>query len=261
MKNNAYTPIPTRLWRLFRLGLHVLRATVYIHLYFDRLDFNARAQYITHWSRHLLKVLGVTPTVQDTHNNLALTQHAVFIANHISWLDVFVMYHASFAYFIAKAEVRHWPIIGWLTRKSGAIFIDREKRRDTAKINTHINRLLTDGARVALFPEGTTSAGLSVQTFYASLLQPAIDAQANVIPITLRYLNSVGEISTHASYTGNTSFLRSAWQLVSHPKTTVVMVVGEAICCGNMNRKALSLQVHTHISTTLKKLDQSQAGC
>lgn len=249
---------PIRIWRLFRIVIHTLRAVTYMSLRFDRLDIDSRARYVMKWSQRLLKIAGVNTTLMDTHRTLQTTTRAFLIANHISWLDIFVIYQNSFAYFVAKAEIRHWPLLGHLTSKSGAIFIDRAKRHSTAKVNFQINDALDSGSRIALFPEGTTSEGITVQTFHASLLQPAIDNKANVVPITLRYLDSQGKASHHACYTGDTSLLCSLWRLVSQRQTKTLMIVGKAITCENIDRKTLSRHAYTQIAQTLEVLNETR---
>ena len=100
----------------------------------------------------------------------------LIVANHISWLDIFVLNALQPARFIAKAELQRWPVVGRLIANAGTLFIERERRRDTHTVNRHTVEALARGDVVAVFPEGTTSDGTGLLKFHSSLLQPIVDA-------------------------------------------------------------------------------------
>ena len=113
--------------------------------------------------------------------------NVLIVANHISWLDIFVLSSLQPARFIAKADLRRLPIAGRLIANVGTLFIERERRRDTHTVNRHTVEALTRGDVVAVFPEGTTSDGTGLLKFHSSLLQSAVDAKGHVQPIAIRY--------------------------------------------------------------------------
>ena len=86
-------------------------------------------------------------------------RRAMIAANHVSWLDIFAIASLRHTRFIAKSEIRDWPLAGWLAEKSGTIFIRRARRHDTARINALVHEALGEGDCVGLFPEGTTTEG------------------------------------------------------------------------------------------------------
>jgi 1-acyl-sn-glycerol-3-phosphate acyltransferase len=137
-------------------------------------------------------------------------------ANHISWLDVYALIAVCPARFVAKAEIRSWPLLGWLSRNAGTLFIERTKRSDTARINEHIGNALTTGDRVAIFPEGTTSDGTILRHFHASLLQPAMTVAATLYPVAISYTDTAGKTSKNAPYAG-ISMLKSVLQILTEP--------------------------------------------
>ncbi len=110
----------------------------------------------------------------------------LFICNHISWLDIAVLGGALDTAFIAKADVRQWPLIGLLSRRSGTLFIEREERHRVHHQAERISQRLKAGHSMLLFPEGTTSDGIGVLPFRSSLFEAAQHA-ARIQPIAIGY--------------------------------------------------------------------------
>ena len=123
---------------------------------------------------------------------------ALLVCNHVSWLDIYLIYAARRVHFVSKAEVRAWPVAGWLAHKTGTLFIERGRRADTARINAEMRTLMQSGAWVAVFPEGTTSDGRGLRRFLPSLLQPAVELNCPIVPAALRYRTLEGEYSARA---------------------------------------------------------------
>ena len=111
----------------------------------------------------------------------------LLVSNHLSYVDVIVL--ASFlpARFVAKAEVRRWPLLGPICRGFGTIFIDRSDRRDIPRVLAEIERAFDRGEGVILFPEGTSSAGESVLPFRSPLLALPARRGLPVHAAALRY--------------------------------------------------------------------------
>src|SRR5690606_21315559 len=99
---------------------------------------------------------------------------ALFVANHISWLDIFVINAMQPSHFVAKSEIRDWPVLGWLCAKAGTVFIARGRLRDVRRIYQGLVERLQVGEPVAFFPEGATSSQGSLQPFHANLFEAAI---------------------------------------------------------------------------------------
>jgi 1-acyl-sn-glycerol-3-phosphate acyltransferase len=93
-----------------------------------------------------------------------------FVANHSSWLDIFVLNSCARVYFVSKAEVSAWPLIGWLARATGTVFI-RRSRQDAAQQTEMFRARLRNGHRLLFFPEGTSTDGLRVLPFKSSLFE------------------------------------------------------------------------------------------
>jgi len=117
--------------------------------------------------------------------------------------------------FVAKAEVRRWPVIGWFSEKAGTLFIERARRHDTARLNRLMIDAMQAGDPVAIFPEAMTSDGSEVLKFHSSLLQPALDARAALHPVAIRYARGDGTLCAEAAYDGDKSLLDTLLLMVT----------------------------------------------
>jgi 1-acyl-sn-glycerol-3-phosphate acyltransferase len=207
------TPIPLRLIRMARLALHLLRGLAVAWLLFPRLSEPERAARTRRWSKKLLSILSISVREKNAKKNLP--RRCMLVLNHISWVDIFVIDAKFSATFIAKSEIRDWPLLGWLCTLVGTLYIERGKTSAARRASRAIAAKLERGALVAVCPEGTTTYGRSLEPFHAALFQPALDAVATLQPIALRYLDSGGTHTEAAGYVGETSFLESVWTIAS----------------------------------------------
>jgi 1-acyl-sn-glycerol-3-phosphate acyltransferase len=102
----------------------------------------------------------------------------LILANHLSWLDILVIGSIIPAAFIAKREVRSWPLVGRAASLQHTIFVDRTRRQQTGTANAEIAQRLAEGDPVVLFAEGTSSDGNRVLPFRSALVGAANDALA-----------------------------------------------------------------------------------
>lgn len=153
------------------------------------------------WSAALLDALGIELEADLTH----VVPGALLVANHISWIDIFVINAAIPSAFVSKEEVRHWPVIGWLATRNDTVFLRRGSRGHARIINEQIADILDQGKHVAVFPEGTTSDGRCLLHFHAALLQPALVAGRPVLPVALSYWELDGQRSLAPRYDGDIS--------------------------------------------------------
>jgi 1-acyl-sn-glycerol-3-phosphate acyltransferase len=99
-----------------------------------------------------------------------LRRDVLFLANHLSWLDILVLAGASGTAFVAKDDVARWPVVGWLAGLNRTVFIARSSRAAVKNQADALRTALAEGRPVALFPEGTTDGGVEILPFRASLL-------------------------------------------------------------------------------------------
>jgi len=188
--------------------LHVGTAMLLVGMAFPRAGTMTRARLTRWWSAKLLRILHISLEVHGARPDW-LQPNLVIAANHVSWADVYVINAVRPARFIAKSEIRDWPLVGWLCDKAGAIFIMRARRSHTAKINQVIHDVLAAGDCVGLFPEGTTSRGDMLRKFHSSLFEPAVVNQALVAPAAIRYRYPDGELCEAAAFIEDLSFAQS----------------------------------------------------
>jgi 1-acyl-sn-glycerol-3-phosphate acyltransferase len=141
---------------------------------------------------------------------------AMLISNHISWADIFVVDTVRPARFIAKAEISTWPVVGFLTRTTRTIFIERGRRHAVRETNQRIVDALLGRDLIAMFPEGTTGDGDRLLPFHANLLQPAIEARVPIIVGGLRYLDRRGRSTIAPAYTGDTTLMESLIRILGN---------------------------------------------
>ena len=203
-----------RAYRLIRLSLHLLYGCAVAGAVFPFVDGHRQLRIIKRWSRQLLAILRVRLHVHGRPPGGH--QPTVIAANHVSWLDIWVIHAVSPVRFVAKSDVRRWPLIGWLVARAGTIFIERSKRSDTARTNRTIVDTLARGERVGIFPEGTTTDGTHLRAFHASLFQPALGAGARVATAAIRYPLRDGAINLDVSYAGERSLVESLRLILRH---------------------------------------------
>ncbi|MGR3501274.1 lysophospholipid acyltransferase family protein [Pseudaestuariivita sp.] len=116
--------------------------------------------------RAALRLLGLKLTISGK----PLTGPGALVANHTSWLDIFVLNAPGRLYFVSKSEVAGWPGIGWLARATGTVFIKRDRKEAQAQTQVFEDRLAA-GHRLLFFPEGTSTDGMQVLAFKPTLFQ------------------------------------------------------------------------------------------
>jgi 1-acyl-sn-glycerol-3-phosphate acyltransferase len=226
---------------------------------FPLLPRPARLALTARWSRQLLDALGVRLRVSGSPIDGGL-----FVANHISWLDIYTINAFAPAAFVAKDEVRRWPLIGWLSAKSETIFLERGSRSAAVRAKEHLVEQLRLRRRVGVFPEGTTSDGSRVQPFHGALFQSAIDAGVRVAPVAIRYTDAKGAISMAPAYVGDTSLWQCFRAIVTSSRITVHAAFLPTLDAGSSDRRHLAHRAHTAITHALKltpsQQDQSDAN-
>lgn len=155
--------------------------------------------------RLALMIVGVRVKVRGR----PMTKPGAIVANHASWLDIFVLNAADRVYFVSKAEVAAWPGIGWLARATGTVFIRRD-RRDSALHKLLFEARLRAGHRLLFFPEGTSSDSLRVLPFKSTLFEaffaPALREFLYIQPVSVAYHPPQGQDRRLYGWWGNMDF-------------------------------------------------------
>lgn len=205
-------------WRAIVLMAWVLVGLATLLVVFPWAKSAQQQRIIQRWSCYLLRLSGVKVVVQ--HNGALQQASMLMVANHVSWLDIFVINSQRATAFVAKEEIRRWPVIGLLVSWAGTVFIDRSQRHAIKHVMHQLESKLQHQQAVGLFPEGKTSAGLAVQPFHSSLFETALRAQMAVQPVALRYYQGV-ERCPEIAFVGEQTLVQNAWQLLSRSQIRI----------------------------------------
>ena len=206
---------------------------------------------IRRWSNQLLRMLRVDARFHWRHDH-GLAGIVLIVANHISWLDIFVLDALQPVRFIAKADLQRIPVIGRLIVNVGTLFIERERRRDTHSVNRHTVDVLARGDLVAVFPEGTTSDGSGLLKFHSSLLQSIVDAEGHVQPVAIRYRTPDDEHCDAPAYVGGISLLGSFWRVTGEQRLVAELHLMPPLPAQARHRRDLSRAAEEAIRTALE---------
>lgn len=228
--------------RLSRLALHLCAGLHTLRRRFPRWGAAEREAAIRNWSRQVLRILGVHLQVLGEP---PVGGPLLVVSNHLSWLDIVALNACRPCRFVAKADVRHWPVVGQLVAASGTLFIERENRRDAMRVVHHMAECLHAGDVVAVFPEGTTGEGQGVLPFHANLLQAAVATHTPVQPVGLAYLQGdgqslLGEAPRHSAptYIGDTTLVASIWRTACATDVQATVHWGEPDRAQGRDRRA-----------------------
>ncbi|MBU1690544.1 MAG: 1-acyl-sn-glycerol-3-phosphate acyltransferase [Gammaproteobacteria bacterium] len=239
-----------RNWRLARLVLHLLVGVVKAALLLPLVGRARRTELIRRWSVRVLSILNVRLSVSGKAPDISAAG-VMFVANHISWLDIYLLDAVCPVRFVSKAEVRAWPVIGWLAVKIGTLFIERTRRHDTARAGREVVDALMQGDCVAVFPEGTTSNGTLLRPFHASLLQSAINSGAPLWPVAIRYVHRDGTANLSPAYVDDMSFADSLFRILNEPELVAEITYLDLLPVQGRSRRELAALAEQAIANAL----------
>lgn len=245
------SPPHIRFYRVVRVVTHVLYGLTVSTFILGRLNHKRRNIVISRWSKQLLNILNVQIKIAGRSPS-EQTSHTMFVANHVSWLDIHALNSIKPVRFIAKAEVARWPIFGWLAKQANTLFIERTHKKDTLRVNNQASESLRNGDCFCYFPEGTTTDGTYLMPFKPSLMQAAIDADAIVWPFTILYPKPDGSPNVMMAFAGETTLIESIWQIISLKQSFVEICFLENIKTNNDNRRALTNKIYDAVTKQLK---------
>ncbi len=233
--------------RYARLAVHLLWGTLTIACIYRFLSDPARLWLKQRWSRQLLEILAIR--LDSGSGNAA--RGSLIVANHISWLDIFVLNAMRPTAFVSKAEIRQWPLAGWLAANTDTLFLQRGRRSHAVAINRQIAAMLSSGKNVAVFPEGTTTDGAHVLPFHGALLQPAIDCGRPVQPVALAYFDAHGQRTSTPAYAGETSMAECLAAIIASRSLTVRLRLTPPIVPGESSRRQIAAMAREAIAFRL----------
>jgi 1-acyl-sn-glycerol-3-phosphate acyltransferase len=242
--------------RKARLVAHLLHGMWIVATRFPKASAHVRHTLNREWSLKMLRLCGMRLVV---HNDSArLDRGALVVANHISWIDIYVINAWRPTPFVSKAEIRQWPVVGWLAQQLDTVFIQREKRSDAKRIMHELSDRLGAGELMCVFPEGTTSNGLALLPFHANMFQAAVSASAAVQPLCIMYEDAQGRQSTAPAYIDDLSLADSLNLLLSGGPLTAHIYVCAPLAPG-ADRRTLAAEAEGVIAAALQAMQSGTA--
>ncbi len=208
---------------------------------------NGSDEFRQRWSREFLTILGIHLEA----GNHPVPPGTLLVANHVSWLDVLVLSALCPADFVAKAEIRRWPLLGRLAARKGALFVDRRVGRHLLRLNAEIGERLAGGRVVAFFPEGTTSDGAGLLPFRPALFEPAVRGAHPVQPFALTYRDASGRRCAQAAFIGEQTLWASLLAIASLPELVAVVVVAPPLRAAGLARNEVARRARTAVQNGL----------
>jgi len=237
------------LWRVLRATGHVVRGLWIIRTEFGRLTPPQIELLVREWSRQMLRIMGVELVVRGDPPAIG---PLLLVANHMSWLDILVMNAGQPARFVSKSDAKHWPLLGSLITGAGTLYIERGNRRDAMRMVHHMAERLRERDILAIFPEGTTGDGRALLPFHANLFQAAISANAPVLPVALRFVDSrTGGPHDAPVFVGDTTLLASIWSTLCADGVRVVVRYGEAQMPQGRDRRTWARDMQDEVARLL----------
>ena len=235
-------------WRLVRVVVHLLRGLTTCALVFPWASAGLRERLVRRWSARLLAICRVRV---EHAPGAAPLEHALIVSNHVSWLDIFLINSLHPCRFVAKAEIRAWPVLGWLAAGAGTVFIARGNRRELRHIFKGIVSVLEQGERVGLFPEGTVAQQGTVLPFHANLFEAAIDAGAAVQPCAVAYLDAADGWHPNVDYVGDISFVDSLLTILRGGPIRARLQLLAPLDAVGAHRRELAQAAHDAVASAL----------
>ena len=208
-------------------------------------------QLIQKFCKKSLKSLGIEVTALEP----IPTHHALWASNHISWLDIPVVGSIVPTFFLSKAEIAHWPVIGWMASTANTLFIKRGSG-DTSKISEQMSEFLSQGSPVVFFPEATTTDGTAIKRIYGNLLQSAMDSQVLIQPIVICYVNQDGELDQNIPYYGDIGLIDSVKRVLDNRPTKAYVLPLAAIDPAGKTRNEITAILQQRMVDGLARLHQ-----
>jgi 1-acyl-sn-glycerol-3-phosphate acyltransferase len=240
----------TRTYRITRITTHTIIGLSIAALALPMMSKPLKRSVIKWWCGGLMRAFGIQVT---TFGDLPPygTRGVMFIANHISWSDIHALNSLIPLRFIAKSDIKSWPVLGYLVEKADTLFIERGKRQEAGRIVEIISASLMSGDNLCFFPEGTTTDGTQILPFKSSALEAAISANTRIWPVAIKYVNTDGSINTQMAYAGNTSMAESMSAIVEQKLALVELHFLAPLDAANYDRRALTQLAYDMISAKL----------
>ncbi len=230
--------------------LHATHAAFVLRFVYPRATPARRRALLQRWSAKLLRILNVVAHVEGEPPDAAEVA-AMVAANHVSWIDIFLISSVRPTRFVAKSEIRAWPIVGWIADRAGTLFIRRDQMRDMARIDARVREVMGEGDCVGLFPEGITTEGDELRKFHSSLFEAAVANGAHVHPAAIRYEHPDGTLCRQMSFIGERTFAESIGLILRQQGVRARIMFAPPIETTGASRRDVAKRVEGEIASLL----------
>lgn len=190
----------------------------------ERFDYRV----IRSWQGGLMRIFGF----RVRQLGVPLAGAALFVANHVSWIDISMLHSQRMMGFVAKREIRNWPLIGWLAVRGETIFHARGSSESMGGVLHTMLARLRSGHSVGVFPEGGTRGGDGIGPFHARIFLAGVEAGAPVQPVALRY-GTGGDAQRQVAFRRGENFMQNFLRLLGDPPRDAEVVFLEPILPGS----------------------------
>jgi 1-acyl-sn-glycerol-3-phosphate acyltransferase len=180
------------------------------------------------WQAGLMRIFGF----RLHREGMPLPGAVVFVANHVSWIDIVALHSQRMMGFVAKREISQWPLVGWMATRGETIFHERGSSESLGGVLHEMLARLRDGRSVGVFPEGRTRDGREVGPFHARIFLAAVEAGARVQPVALRY-GEHGAAQATVAFAPGEGFGANFLRLLGEPARRADIVFLEPIDAGD----------------------------
>jgi 1-acyl-sn-glycerol-3-phosphate acyltransferase len=243
------------LLKYLRLIYALANAFFILWLTFPQATRTQKLRCIQDWSARVLAIMGVRIHTSPNSFSALTNKPQLWVANHVSWLDVLIIQSLQPSVFVAKSEVRQWPVLGAIAHACGVVFVDRSSSHSARKMVDDVTHALHHGYCVAGFPEGTSSEGRHVGVFHANIFEAAIHRGVNVQPLALRYTDvTTGALCFKAAFVGEIGLIESMHQVMRAQHIDVYLQMGKPLSPYGHTRRTLAHLSHRSVAAQLESL-------
>lgn len=201
------------------------------------------------WSRGLLRVFGLRVRGEGA----PLPGGTLFVANHVSWVDIVALHSQHMMGFIAKSEIRRWPVVGWITTHAETVFLERGNADSLGQVMEVMTQRLRAGRAVAAFPEGGTRDGTALGIFHARIFSAAVAADAPVQPVALCYGHAC-QAQAIVAFRPRERFLHNFVRLLGEPvRPARVCFLEPILHAEHAGRRGIAQTAHARIAQALAR--------
>jgi len=202
---------------------------------------------IQYWAKRLLRILRIKITLTGEVLKFLSKDPYLIVSNHISWLDIPVIFSLKPITFVSASDVKTWPIIGVLAKISGAIFVDRNRKSSLVEVIQAMNHhFKNEKQSICIFPEGITSNGYQVLPFKSNLFQSAFESNKLLLPLSIKYKEN-NVLTNRTSFHGSTTLFQSFKRVAKSNLIEVIVDIGHPVK-PTQSRKDLSLKIQEAIA-------------